>query len=113
MADPKSAPAGSDKEPAASNPETGLIPAPADYQFSSRKARRHAELTGMIPIIVPKTSTEILPPEPTEAKHDADTQAGDKPANTVAGLAGVALIPLPAPPWALPQRLPQRLKVRT
>ncbi len=56
MKDPKSASAGSPAEPAAPKSETGLVPTPADYQFPSRKARRQAELTGMIPIIVPRNS---------------------------------------------------------
>lgn len=74
MSDPKNAPAGSAKEPAASNPEAGLMPAPADYQFSSRKARRHAELTGMIPIVVPKTQPAEEQPQLSSAgKDDGDT----------------------------------------
>ena len=56
MKDPKRTPAGSDQEPAAATPDVQLVPPPADYQFPTRKARRHAELTGMIPIIVPKNS---------------------------------------------------------
>lgn len=56
MADPKSKPADSAKESAAPHPGPGLMPTPAGYQFPSRKARREAELTGMIPIIVPKNA---------------------------------------------------------
>lgn len=77
MSDPKNAPAGSAKEPAAANPEAGLMPAPADYQFSSRKARRHAELTGMIPIVVPKTQpAEEQPQRSSAGKDDGDTGPG-------------------------------------
>jgi phosphatidate cytidylyltransferase len=101
MTDPKSTLAGSPVEPAASNPTPGLMPAPADYQFSSRKARRQAELTGMIPIIVPKNAVakEISQPDTTapdssvpdaaepetakSEKDDADTGSRDVPADTV------------------------------
>lgn len=76
MKDPKRTPAGSDKEPAASNPDVELVPSPADYQFPSRKARRQAELTGMIPIIVPKksvpeTSAPLAPVAPVAAEQDS------------------------------------------
>lgn len=54
MKAPNNKPAGSPAEPAEPNPGPALKPAPDDYQFPSRKARREAELTGMIPIIVPK-----------------------------------------------------------
>lgn len=77
MSDPKNAPAGSATEPAASNPEAGLVPAPADYQFSSRKARRHAELTGMIPIVVPKNQRAEEQQQLSSAgKDDGDTGPG-------------------------------------
>ncbi len=91
MKDPKSAPAGSDEEPAASNPESGMIPAPPGYQFPSRKARRHAELTGMIPIIVPGNKTPAVAQtapgktDPVPGKSDAGTNPGDKPADTSGG----------------------------
>lgn len=76
MKDPKRTPAGSDKEPAASNPDVEMVPSPADYQFPSRKARRQAELTGMIPIIVPKksapeTSAPLAPVAPVAAEQDS------------------------------------------
>ncbi|MHA7175744.1 phosphatidate cytidylyltransferase [Arthrobacter sp. Sr24] len=61
MKDPKRTPAGSDQEPAAAHEDVRLVPAPTDYQFPTRKARRHAELTGMIPIIVPKDSAPKAP----------------------------------------------------
>lgn len=112
MTDPKSTLAGSPVEPAASNPTPGLMPAPADYQFPSRKARRQAELTGMIPIIVPKNApakgspqtdtnqseatvpvtgeAELAVPEtakPDVEKNDADTHSSDVAADTVANTA--------------------------
>lgn len=62
MKAPKNKPAGSPTEPAAPNPGPVLMPAPADYQFPSRKARREAELTGMIPIIVPKKDQPAADP---------------------------------------------------
>ena len=52
MADPQSVSAGSAAEPAAPNSKAAATP--AEYQFPTRKARRQAELTGMIPIIVPQ-----------------------------------------------------------
>lgn len=96
MKDPKSAPAGSEKEPASPNPEPGMMPAPPGYQFPSRKERRHAELTGMIPIIVPNTQIPVAPESvaqvpveqsPVEQAHgvvksDAGTGPGAKPADT-------------------------------
>ena len=83
MTDPKSVPAGSAGEPAAPNSEAGLVPTPADYQFSSRKARRHAEMTGMIPIIVPKKPS--AQEAPAKDKHDGGPAFGDAPTETVAG----------------------------
>ena len=80
MKDPKSAPAGSDKEPAAPYPESGQAPASAGFQYTSRKARRHAELTGMIPIIVPQAG----------ATDDGGPGQGAEPADTGAGSDGTA-----------------------
>ena len=74
MKDAQSAPAGSEKEPAAPYPDSGQVPASAGYQYTSRKARRHAELTGMIPIVVPHAG----------ATDDGPGQ-GAEPANAVAG----------------------------
>ncbi len=56
MRDPQPPPAGSPETgPAASNPAANPSFTGAEYQFPTRKARRVAELTGMIPIIVPGT----------------------------------------------------------
>ncbi len=85
MKDPQRAPAGSDKEPAAPNPEPGQIPPPTGYQFSSRKARRHAERTGMIPVVQPDSAL----------KHDGGTNQDAAPADTLAG--GGATMPDTAP----------------
>lgn len=88
MKDPKRTPAGSDKEPAASNPDVELVPSPANYQFPSRKARRQAELTGMIPIIVPKKSvpetsapvdTAVAEQESTDSKASVSEDAVQLP----------------------------------
>lgn len=96
MTDPKRTQAGSDKEPAASNSEVGLPGQPDDYQFPTRKARRHAEMTGMIPIIVPKNAVPaaVVPAAAVAQGSDADAQApvkndgdpgsGAKPADTSA-----------------------------
>ncbi len=62
MSDPTGKPVGSAQEPTESDSASGLVPAPAGYQFPSRRARREAELTGMIPIIVPK-NTQQAPAE--------------------------------------------------
>jgi phosphatidate cytidylyltransferase len=76
MTDPKPAPAGSPKEePAAPQPAADPTPENAEYQFPSRKARRIAEMTGMIPIIVPK-NTAPTGQESHVAKNDADAEAG-------------------------------------
>nr|WP_306418773.1 phosphatidate cytidylyltransferase [Arthrobacter psychrolactophilus] len=88
MKDPKSTLADSSPEPAASSATSGLIPAPEDYQFASRKARRQAELTGMIPIIVPKNaaakeSPEPVKSEPKDQKNDGVTNPGVLPTDTV------------------------------
>ena len=64
MTDPKSTLAGSDSEPAASNSEAELHAGPDEYQFPTRKARRQAEMTGMIPIIVPKNAVPRVPGRP-------------------------------------------------
>ncbi|NYG16780.1 phosphatidate cytidylyltransferase [Arthrobacter psychrochitiniphilus] len=86
MKDPQSTPAGSDSEPAASNPELKLAQPPAEYQFPSRKARRQAELTGMIPVIVPKNSpaaktnlTERAT-DSTDTATESGTQEQEEPA---------------------------------
>lgn len=97
MKDPQSAQAGSAGEPAAPNSEAELVPTPADYQFSSRKARREAELTGMIPIIVPKNAQaqqisvegnpEGEPPAVQKSdgeKHDGGTASSNALTGTVA-----------------------------
>ncbi|SEE58647.1 phosphatidate cytidylyltransferase [Arthrobacter alpinus] len=82
MTDPKSTLAGSQGEPAASNPTPELIPAPAEYQFPTRKARRHAELTGMIPIIVPKNAAaEPAAGQQETGKNDAETTPGTSQAD--------------------------------
>lgn len=74
MADPENTPIGTGKVPEVLNPNTGLIPAPLDYQFASRKARRHAELTGMIPIIIPKSAE----PQPEVGQEAAQSPAVQK-----------------------------------
>lgn len=77
MKDPKRTPAGTDKEPAAATPDVQLVPPPADYQFPTRKARRHAELTGMIPTIVPKNSVrEAVVAAAPDAEAVAEPDAG-------------------------------------
>lgn len=82
MKDPKRTPAGSDQEPAAAKPDVQLVPPPADYQFPTRKARRHAELTGMIPIVVPKNSVHQAPvvakPETAEPKAAAQESSAQE-----------------------------------
>ena len=101
MKDPKSAPDGSAGEPAAPNSAAELVPTSADYQFSSRKARRQAELTGMIPIIVTKNAqAQQVPAEDrpqvqkltgeqqTGDKHDGGTSSSDGPADTVGKILG-------------------------
>ncbi|WP_449372330.1 hypothetical protein [Arthrobacter psychrolactophilus] len=93
MKDPKSTLADSSPEPAASSSTTGLIPAPDDYQFASRKARRQAELTGMIPIIVPKNtaakeSSEPVKAEPKDKKNDGVTDPVVLPTDTVGPVSG-------------------------
>lgn len=73
MKAPKNKPAGSPAEPAEPNPGQAPKPAPDDYQFPSRKARRQAELTGMIPIIVPKKDQAAQAPA---AKTAAEAGTG-------------------------------------
>ncbi|WP_306418910.1 phosphatidate cytidylyltransferase [Arthrobacter sp. GMC3] len=87
MKDPQPAPDSSpEKEPPASNSAAPASPADAEYQFPSRKARRIAELTGMIPIVVPGKPLQAQPvrqpdastaeSEPLEGEaSDADTSS--------------------------------------
>jgi phosphatidate cytidylyltransferase len=98
MADPTSTPAGSEEGPAASNSTPGLMPAPADYQFPTRKARREAELTGMIPIIVPKKAVaQTRPVEPAASApavmHDGGNGSSGAPADVVAAPVTVEILP--------------------
>lgn len=71
MKDPQPAQAGTPGEDPAAQTATESS---ADYQFSSRKARRIAELTGMIPIVVPAQQQKKL--GDSEAKiAEGDTEA--------------------------------------
>ncbi|MHA7305064.1 phosphatidate cytidylyltransferase [Arthrobacter sp. TMN-49] len=104
MTDPNRAQAGSDAEPAASNPEVENPGQPNEYQFPTRKARRHAELTGMIPIIVPKNAVPATAVPATAVpatavareseKFDGGSEVGAKP--TDARLAEAKTDPNPA-----------------
>lgn len=67
MSDPKSKPADAPQEPAEPDSAPQLMPAPAGYQFPTRKARREAELTGMIPIIVPTSAGSASSAAPAAA----------------------------------------------
>lgn len=122
MADPTSAQAGADSVPAAPNPPTG--PIPPDYQFASRRERRKAELTGMIPIITPEMSAKVAEPaartsdpvaEPAAAQSlteadDGGTAPGGPAAEPVleqapepvsaAQVTGLPVIPVPEGPIA-------------
>ncbi|WP_243399648.1 phosphatidate cytidylyltransferase [Arthrobacter glacialis] len=104
MTDPKRAQAGPVSGPAASNPEVELPGQPNDYQFPSRKARRHAELTGMIPIIVPKTAVPnatvpktAVPQGPATAGQkdgtlDGGTDSSKAPTDTLVAEAPAAAV---------------------
>lgn len=84
MSDPQNKPAGSAREQLEHDAAPQLMPAPPGYQFPTRKARREAELTGMIPIIVPKSAVPAVEPAPAAVPAPAVAPA---PAAKQAGAA--------------------------
>ena len=81
MKDPQPAPDGSpEEEPPASNPAAPPSLADAEYQFPTRKARRVAELTGMIPIVAPAKSAP-QPEGKVPAQKVPPAEATDAPAS--------------------------------
>lgn len=91
MTDPQAAAPGSPAEDPA--PRTSPNPSLEDYQFSSRKERRIAEMTGMIPIIVPGEKSS---PNASLAPADDSVVASENVP------AVVALDPQPQPGVASP-----------
>jgi len=99
MKDPQPAPAGSPGEgPDAPSPAADAAAEPAAYQFPTRKARRVAELTGLIPVVVPETT-------PAANLSGPPTPAGAVVPESAANALGVpahAAKPVPAPAAPVP-----------
>ncbi|WP_205677862.1 phosphatidate cytidylyltransferase [Arthrobacter silviterrae] len=117
MNDPQPAPAGSPGEgPDAPSPAADAAAEPAAYQFPTRKARRVAELTGLIPVVVPEnTPAAKLSGPPTTAGAVVPESAAPAPGAPAANAPGVpapAAKPVPAPAAPVPAQQAHESKAK-